>query len=96
VSGTACYEPPSFIETGQLTAGLRASKNIPGFIHPDHVARSFPALADWAAKWTRTLGRKVSVGGFVLYWFGVNETELAERYVDSQSQGRRRSTLAAA
>jgi hypothetical protein len=54
-----------YVESGQLTNGLRTSRNIPGFVHPDRVAGAFPELAAWAQKWSSILGREVNVGGFV-------------------------------
>ncbi|HTA93505.1 MAG TPA: hypothetical protein VK745_28195, partial [Polyangiaceae bacterium] len=54
-----------FAESEQLTAGLRTSTSIPGFVHPDRVSKAFPEVADWADRWTNELGRPVSLGGFV-------------------------------
>jgi hypothetical protein len=53
-----------FVESEKLTKGLRTSRDIPGFVHPDKVMRKNPALAEWAEKWSSALGRPVSPGGF--------------------------------
>jgi hypothetical protein len=47
------------------TAGLKTSRQIPGFVHPDRIAAAFPRIAAWVKKWSGMLGRDVNVGGFV-------------------------------
>ncbi|WP_157768638.1 hypothetical protein [Burkholderia ambifaria] len=54
-----------FVESRQLTDGYRASRNIPGFVHPNKILPDYPLLQDWAARWTSTLGRDVTPGAFV-------------------------------
>ncbi len=54
-----------YVESGQLTNGMRTSASIPGFVHPDRIAARFPELQKWADRWSVQLGRSVSVGGFV-------------------------------
>jgi hypothetical protein len=54
-----------FVESAQLTDGYKASKNIPGFVHPNKILPDYPLLQDWATKWTNTLGRDVTPGAFV-------------------------------
>jgi len=53
-----------FVESQQLTQGLKTQPNIPGFVHPDRIQAAFDPIAAWAEKWSQILGRKVSVGGF--------------------------------
>ena len=53
-----------FIESGQLTNGLSTSKNIPGFVHPDSIMKNYPLLDQWAADWTKILGRDITPGAF--------------------------------
>lgn len=53
-----------FVESQQLTQGLRTSQNIPGFVHPKYIHGNFDPIAEWAEAWSEILGRKVSVGGF--------------------------------
>src|SRR5579883_426218 len=64
----AAFGPSSdidfFIESDQLTAGLSASRNIPGFVYPSNIYRAYPLIGQWASSWSTTLGRDVSVGGF--------------------------------
>ncbi|WP_046243446.1 hypothetical protein [Hymenobacter terrenus] len=43
---------------------LTDSKSIPGFIHPDKIAKRYPALKQWSKKWTQKLGREISPGVF--------------------------------
>jgi len=43
---------------------LNGSKKIPGFIHPEKMAKRFPALEQWSAKWSEILNRDISVGAF--------------------------------
>ena len=54
-----------FVESGQLTNGLKTSSSIPGFVHPDKVMKAFPDLRAWSESWSSTLGRPISPGGFV-------------------------------
>jgi hypothetical protein len=53
-----------FIESGDLTQGLKTSRNIPGFVYPNDILKRCEPIADWSKTWSRTLNRKVSVGGF--------------------------------
>jgi hypothetical protein len=53
-----------FIESGQLTEGYKASRTIPGFVHPDKVLRDYPLLSDWSQKWKGILGRDITPGAF--------------------------------
>ena len=53
-----------FVESGQLTAGLKTSQNIPGFVHPKAINANFDPIAEWSQTWSGNLERKVSVGGF--------------------------------
>jgi len=59
--------PPSdidvFVKLSEESS-LSVSKNIPGFIHPDKLAKKYPALGEWSQKWTKQLGRDISVGGY--------------------------------
>jgi hypothetical protein len=43
---------------------LTDSKSIPGFIHPDKLAKRYPALKQWSKKWTQKLGREITPGAF--------------------------------
>ncbi|EGO62506.1 hypothetical protein, partial [Acetonema longum] len=52
------------IEFNQKLPGISTSKNIDGFIHPNKLFNNFPELQAWADKWSTTLGRKVTPGGF--------------------------------
>ena len=54
-----------FVESAQMTNGLKTSSSIPGFVHPDRVMKAFPELRAWSESWSVTLGRPVSPGGFV-------------------------------
>jgi len=54
-----------FVEAEYFYGRYRASKNIPGFIHPDKLMRDQPLLREWSERWTEVLGRDVSIGGFV-------------------------------
>ena len=55
-----------FVESNQLTEGLKTSSNIPGFVHPDIINANFDAISEWSEIWSENLGRKVCVGGFQL------------------------------
>jgi hypothetical protein len=44
--------------------GLNSSKNIPGFIHPGKMMERYPALQQWAEKWSKILGREITPGAF--------------------------------
>ncbi len=54
-----------YVESAQLTSGLRTSQSIPGFVHPDRVMSAYPEIGAWAGQWSEALGRPISVGGFV-------------------------------
>ena len=54
-----------YAESAQLTEGQTFSPNIPGFVIPKWIGKSFPAIQEWSSRWSGILGRKVSVGGFV-------------------------------
>jgi RHS repeat-associated protein len=53
-----------FVESRQLTEGFSTSKNIPGFVHPEKLFGAFPELEAWSVRWSNTLGRDVTPGGF--------------------------------
>jgi hypothetical protein len=53
-----------FIESNILTNGLATSKNIPGFVHPNKLMNTHLELSMWSERWTKELGREVSIGGF--------------------------------
>jgi RHS repeat-associated protein len=53
-----------FVESGQLTQGLRTSQNIAGFVNPGVINANFDAISEWSQIWSQNLGRRVSVGGF--------------------------------
>ncbi len=53
-----------FVESQQLTAGLKTSSNIPGFVNPSLIHASYDPVAERAANWSEILGRKISVDGF--------------------------------
>ncbi len=55
-----------FVESNQLTEGLKTSSNIPGIVHPNVLNANFDAISEWSEIWSENLGRKVSVGGFQL------------------------------
>ena len=61
--GTNPSDIDAFIEFSS-DIGINASKNIPGFIHPNKLMKRFPALKAWAQKWSKILGREISPGGF--------------------------------
>ena len=44
--------------------GLKSSKNIEGFIHPDKLFKQYPLLQEWSDKWSRILGREITPGAF--------------------------------
>lgn len=43
---------------------IKASNNIPGFIHPAKLFQRFPSLMQWSQKWTKVLGREITPGAF--------------------------------
>ena len=53
-----------FVESRQLTEGLKTQPRIPGFVHPDRINAVFDPIAEWSEIWSENLGRPVSVGGF--------------------------------
>ncbi len=53
-----------FVESGQLTQGLKTSPNIPGFVYPDLIHSTYDPIAEWSEIWSGNLGRDISVGGF--------------------------------
>src|SRR5262249_33445318 len=53
-----------FVESRQLTQGLRTSQKIPGFVNPNLIHSTCDPIAEWSQIWSENLGRKVSVGGF--------------------------------
>ena len=61
--GTNPSDIDAFIEFSS-DIGLNASKNIPGFIHPNKLMKKYPALKAWAQKWSKILGREITPGGF--------------------------------
>jgi hypothetical protein len=54
-----------FVESSTLAGSLKQSSNIPGFIHPRRFMEAYPNLGEWAERWSATLGREVSIGGFL-------------------------------
>jgi hypothetical protein len=54
-----------YVESGQLTQGYKTSTNIPGFVNPNKILPDYPLLDEWSRKWSNTLGRDVTPGGFV-------------------------------
>ena len=46
------------------TINMTTSKNLPGFIHPDKVLKSYPELKGWSIKWSDILGRDITPGGW--------------------------------
>lgn len=74
VTGSSAYKGTTFgpqsdidfyVESEQLTGDYTTSKNIPGFVHPNKILPDYPALQAWSEKWSSTLGREVTPGGFV-------------------------------
>lgn len=55
-----------FAESGKLTEALKTSKTpgLEGMVHPDRIAKAFPELDAWSARWTEIAGRPVQVSGF--------------------------------
>jgi RHS repeat-associated protein len=53
-----------FVESKQLTQGLKTQPNIPGMVHEDKISKAFAPIANWSQRWTLILGRKVGVAGF--------------------------------
>lgn len=54
-----------YVESEQLTRGMKTSSQIPGMVHPTAVMRKHPELRAWAQKWSAELGRKISPAGYV-------------------------------
>lgn len=54
-----------FVESSRLADGYKTSAKTPGFVHPDRIMRDHPHLREWATKWTKILGRKVTSGAFI-------------------------------
>jgi len=54
-----------FVESAQLTNGLKTSRKIPGLVYPKAVMKTFPELRAWSKSWSSTLGRPATPAGFV-------------------------------
>jgi RHS repeat-associated protein len=53
-----------FVESSKLVQGLETSNKVPGMVKPEVMMDKFPALKDWSARWSATLGRDVTPAGF--------------------------------
>jgi RHS repeat-associated protein len=53
-----------FVESSKLVQGLETSKKVPGMVKAEVLSEKFPAIGDWAKRWSATLGREVSAAGF--------------------------------
>ena len=53
-----------FVESSKLTERYKASKRIPGFVHPDKILPDYPLLEKWAEKWSEIIGRAITPGAF--------------------------------
>ncbi|MCL2717024.1 MAG: hypothetical protein FWD68_21380 [Alphaproteobacteria bacterium] len=59
-SGKKISDVDVFIEA----KGFLGSKPSEPFTHPDVLQKQYPELGDWSKKWTKQLGRPISVGGW--------------------------------
>ena len=62
-NGFEASDVDAFVELSE-DIDLKASENIPGFIHPNKLFKRYPALKNWSRKWTQKLGREITPGAF--------------------------------
>lgn len=54
-----------FVQSPQITGGLKGSRNILGTVHPNRILKQYPELRNWSSKWSDILGRPVKPAGVV-------------------------------